>query len=312
MIVNRTGSAERRPRTNGVERLAPVAGSGFQPPRSNPGPKRRRWNVDGAFPLLLLGSALLVYTAILANEELASRSAHLPLWGLVGGVGAVIVGAGIYSTFLGPDTPMVSDSQKDWVTVPKAEWEALRSGRRTADHPRPSPRDPEWLERPSDREIDLPLRADLPSAYRADAGLPRGRPTGVTPAPLLTPPIPKRPQRGPAGTVPSATSLNIPAPRIRSSPRIPPRGSLDELNAALTELEHLVNTDDNMAPRPTKAPPELHPGSCGDCDRDVSRDPSPSNCADCGRGLCVDCAFSSQSEDGDLRCIACRVHNERT
>jgi len=88
--------------------------------------KRRPLNFDGAFPLLLLGSALLCYAAVLANEELASKSPHLPLWGLVGAVGAVIAGAGIYSTFLVPDQAPALDLTKDWVTVPKAEWEALR------------------------------------------------------------------------------------------------------------------------------------------------------------------------------------------
>jgi hypothetical protein len=86
--------------------------------------RRRPGNLEGAFPLLLMGSVLLVYAAILANSELASKSSHLPLFGLVGGVGVVILGAGIYSTFLAPDTPPASSANEGWATIPKTGREA--------------------------------------------------------------------------------------------------------------------------------------------------------------------------------------------
>jgi len=99
---------------------------------------RRSRNFEGALPLLLIGSALLCYAAVLANEELGSKSAHLPLWGLFGAVGAVIAGAGIYSTFFVPSEAKALDLPKDWVTIPKAEWEALRASQPTVAPP-PSP-----------------------------------------------------------------------------------------------------------------------------------------------------------------------------
>jgi len=126
-----------------------VPGPGSFPRRGMPGtasgrtgsstsPKRRALNIEGAFPLLLIGSALLCYAAVLANEELSSNGGHLPLWGLVGAVGAVIAGAGIYSTFLVPAQVQALDLTKEWVTVPKAEWDALRARPKITSRPVPA------------------------------------------------------------------------------------------------------------------------------------------------------------------------------
>jgi hypothetical protein len=101
---------------------------------------RRSLNLEGAFPLLLIGSALLVYAAVLANQEISSSGSHLPLWGLVGGVGGVIAGAGIYSTFWVPTEASELGTSNDWVTIPKTEWEVLRASRPNADRPSSPPR----------------------------------------------------------------------------------------------------------------------------------------------------------------------------
>ena len=109
-------------------------------PSRNPSSSGRRpLNFEGAFPLLLIGSALLCYAAVLANEELATKGGHLPLWGIVGAVGAVIAGAGVYSTFLVPAQAEALDLTKEWVTIPKAEWEALRAPPTIANRPVPVP-----------------------------------------------------------------------------------------------------------------------------------------------------------------------------
>jgi len=120
--------------------------------RIPPETKRRPLNVDGAFPLLLIGSALLCYAAVLANQELGSKSAHLPLWGLFGAVGAVIAGAGIYSTFFVPSKAEGVDLPEEWVTIPKAEWVALRASQpKVVPSPSPLPTPPVVAQRFSSR-----------------------------------------------------------------------------------------------------------------------------------------------------------------
>lgn len=294
---------------------APVGRVAHNPRTKRHGPtaphKRHLSNLEGALPLLLIGCALLVYAAIIANQELASKGGHLPLWGLVGGVGAVIVGSGIYSTFLDPGGPSVPNSTKDWVTVPKAEWDALRLGRRTVDRSESPPRDPPWLERPTDRTIEPHTPPTVPTPLRASTEHIPIRLTRAIPAPPPIPPVLRRsnqtaarPFIGPTGPTPIVPNLSRWAPSSRSSE------SLKGLNEALTELETLVHNDFRMPPRRVKGARPAGPPSCADCDRDMSIDPAPNSCTDCGRGLCVDCAVSSQFEDGDLRCIECRVRRE--
>jgi hypothetical protein len=140
--VSQRSSALKNERASEVRAGAakPAPRSDTPPTRIHISSKRHFLNFDGAFPLLLIGSALLCYAAVLANEELASKSTHLPLWGIVGAVGAVIAGAGIYSTlFVPPEAPAL-DLSKEWVTVPKADWEALRAGRATLSGSRAPPR----------------------------------------------------------------------------------------------------------------------------------------------------------------------------
>ncbi len=149
-LTNRQRSEDETDGTQPVPRLD------IQHRSAAPGSGRRPLNLEGAFPLLLIGSALLCYAAVLANEELSSGSGHLPLWGLFGGVGAVIAGAGIYSTFLVPAKAPVSDLSKDWVTIPKAEWEALRASRPTVGPPPSPPRAPPIVARLYPSQVHKP------------------------------------------------------------------------------------------------------------------------------------------------------------
>lgn len=267
----------------------------------------RRRNFDGAFPLLLVGSALLVCAGILANSELASKSGHLPLYGLVGVVGAVILGAGIYSTFLEPESTGETTLGEEWVAVPKAEWDALRSGARPTGRSAPAGSDPPWLERPEDRGIDSLVPAPVPAS-----GAYLDPPSSTQPSPEVEGPTPtasalatldeleaalvnrtKRPSGNPPRTRTSASSGGTDSPA--------------SLEAVLTDLEGLVTKDPGAPPGPVKEAAPVQLSVCVDCDRDMSLDRSPSYCEDCGRLLCVNCAFSSVSEDGELRCIECRV-----
>lgn len=298
------------------------AGSGVPTPKP-----RRGGNFEGAFPLLLIGSVLLVYAGVIANQASASNGTHLPLWGLIGGVGAVVVGAGVYSSFLEPALPFTPDSPNDWVTVPKAEWEAVRPRRRVTAPPEPATDEPPWWEGPSD-ESPLPLdRLDPPKAAPRDPEGPASPRVVVPPRVALARATPKPIARS---TNPPAPTPNVmpnsrgrtpspvisppkPSPpvlRAVPTPAIPRKGSTRELKEAISELESLVIGEFQLPPRrPQKVVPG-EPPLCADCDRKLTGDVASTSCAGCGRGLCVDCALSSQYEDGDLRCIECRVRAE--
>jgi len=249
--------------------------------------KRHLDNFEGAFPLLMIGSVLLVYAGILASQQIGSHSSHLPLWGLLGGVGAVIVGAGVYSSFLEPEgmpTPSPSD---DWVTVPRAEWEArtrggtasARSRTRTEGAPTPI-----WWE-------DTVANAPAPVS-------PASPPTGGVRASRAP---------SPAGRFPVSTRPRPPAGVI---PRPSARYSFRELSDQLSELEALVYGGSVPFPRKPATSPSRKPAptaTCMDCDRPLTPAASSTPCRSCGRGLCARCADSSKAEDGDVRCVECRA-----
>jgi hypothetical protein len=280
-------------------------------PGVDPTLKWRPGNLEGAFPLLLIGSALLVYCAILRNEALASSGVHFPLWGIVGAVGAVIAGAGVYSVFLEPVDLTVPAAPEGFVMVPKAEWEAARS------HPRSSARStsttsvPSWWEGP-------PVYPDIaPEAPTSPTGpIETTQPYSVRAGKSTSrPPITLRSSSRPLGdglgfpAVPRPPSRTVPAPGL--APPIPRRASTYELEETITELEALVEGASRPSPRRT---PGARPGDsrlCADCGRRLSADPASNPCSGCGRELCVDCALSSQFEDADLRCTDCRAHDLR-
>ena len=272
--------------------------------------KRPPRNIDGAFPLLHIGSALLVYCAILRNEALASSGAHFPLWGVVGAVGAVIAGAGVYSIFLDPSEPPES-APEGYVMVPKTEWEAARSARRATPRPVSAAVVPPWWEGPEVDTETPPMHPTQPPVHR-----PITRPAPVPPArarPTL-PRVPPPSQRATGGSPRSASPPHTPTPRVTPLGPTPPTARetpLSELEAAISELEALVDRDPGPgSPRPAKASPQ-ESGSCVDCGREMARDWDPSRCSGCGRTLCVDCALASQFEDTDLRCIECRAREPR-
>ncbi len=289
------------------------------PPRAGAG--RRVWNFEGAFPLLLIGGALLVYAAILANQEMPLSAHHLPFYALVGGVGAVVAGAGVFSTFLPPEpeeAPTIIPD--DWVVISRSEWEESRAPRRIATPPpslpeRSSDQPPWWEGAPSPSvPAPAPPRAtpppDAPSVRRS------------TPAPPPRPParVASSPAQAPVTPAPSRARPPSP-PASRTAPSTPTQARLEayrqefpqEFLQALSELEEIAHRELDRAP-PTPAPsPEPGDDRCVDCERKLpANDPSPNLCESCGRGLCIDCALSSQREDGDLKCIECRVRPDAT
>jgi len=251
------------------------------------GMSRHPDNFEGAFPLLLIGSALLVYAGFLASQEFGAKSGHLPLWGLLGGVGAVIVGAGIYSTFLEPGFPAAAKPQGDWVTAPNTEWDAVaRARHRTPSGTPPQDELPIWWEGSPEPRIDT-----ASSRLHGTRERPRGGDRR----------IPETPR-------PTARDLEP----VR--PFLPPRSrySLKELNDRLSELETLVNSASLPAVRGVAPSGDSLAGgtaSCMDCATRFPADGPAARCNGCGRGLCASCAASSRMEDGVVRCVACRARD---
>ncbi len=233
-----------------------------------------RRNVEGAFPLLLIGGALLVYAVILAQQELGAHSSHLPLYGLVGGVGAVIAGAGIFSALsVEPETALPR--------VPEAVAPLARRGRGAPNATSRAYRKnavPIWWEGPE----GSPSAAPVPSTVG------------------IAPPAPRAASMRPGGSVA--------VPSLPSGADLGPNRKWNnaELTELVAEIEAMVREHNSRFPaRPARPMPKGVPACC-DCHASMAADPSPSCCSDCGRGLCVDCALASSLEDGDLRCLECR------
>jgi len=241
-------------------------------------------NLEGAFPLLLIGSVLVVYAGYLASAHAASGPSHLPLWGLLGGVGAVIVGAGIYSTLLEPET----------VGGPTVRWEPGTAG--------PT----------GDATPFKPVESAVPS--RTEAGpawweaLTRSPPIAEssTPGPVRVSSPTRRPLTSPpAGAAPAPSG---PLPPVVKSPS---RGrySLQELRKTLDELESMAGASPGSSLRAARLSGAHTVSNCVDCDRAFPGGRASARCPGCGRGLCGSCVELSRSEDGVVRCTDCRARD---
>jgi hypothetical protein len=298
---------DRPPRTSGsgapLPKQSAVVSRGSRSRKS----KRSSKNFEGAFPLLLIGSALLVYCAILRNQSVSASGAHFPLWALIGTVGAVIAGAGVYSVFLNPSAPAARVVPEGFVLVPEAECEASRPGRRVDGRSTPPMLDPPWWEGPEvypEPSRERPTRAAIPRVADRSVPPPRMAPRGQ--------PAPPPARRAPAGGMgPAPRPPPRAVPTRGPEPLAPRRASLSELNETLAELEALADSEFKPSPRrmPKTVPTEPH--SCADCGRGLPSGPSEERCSGCNRTLCVDCALSSQFEDADLRCNECRAREPK-
>jgi len=246
--------------------------------------RRRLDNLEGAFPLLLIGSVLLLYAGYLASQEAGSRTAHLPLWGLLGGVGAVIVGAGIYSTLLEPGG---------------AERLATRVGRGAGSLSR--------------RGTAIEARANVPPGTTGEFPIWW---EGSAELPQVVHPLPSEAAQRAAATRPSVSRTprrtNRPAelfPSGTGRPLGPGRYSLQELRKTLDELEAMVGS----APAGDTGSARLAGGhtvtACVDCERAFPGGRPSARCPGCGRGLCGRCTDLSRAEDGVIRCNECRARD---
>jgi hypothetical protein len=238
-----------------------------------------RHNFEGAFPLLLIGGALLIYAVVLANQEIGMHGSHLPLYGLVGGVGAVVAGAGLYSAF------SVSASDRNATATSSASAPRLpqrgRGAPNATSRAHPKSFSPTWWEGPG----------EAPAPVRGGA---KGTEVRVAPRPASTRSIPEL-----------ASEVRAPGKSVADPQLSRPSPNADLLDQ-LAEIEAIAQEMQRRSPRRSARPALKGVMACCDCDAPMDSDPAPNFCPECHRRLCVDCALASSLEDGELRCLECR------
>ncbi|HYA54631.1 MAG TPA: hypothetical protein VEG42_03405, partial [Thermoplasmata archaeon] len=201
-----------------------------------------------------------------------------------GGVGGVIVGAGIYSTLLEPET----------VGGPTVRWEpgtAEPTGDATSVKlvasavPSRTDAGPAWWEGPARGVANAESSTSGPSRISSPTRRPpTSRPAGASPAPSgPAPPVSKSPSRG--------------------------RYSLQELRKTLDELESMAGASPGSSLRAARLSGAHTVSNCVDCDRAFPGGRASARCPGCGRGLCGSCVELSRSEDGVVRCTDCRARD---
>lgn len=254
-------------------------------------------NLKGALPLLALGGFLIAYAIVLSWEEPALPGGHLAVWELVVAVGAVILGAGVFSLFLAEST------------------QASETGRPTAGPSRDRP-----PERPGPIErVEPPILAARPVrgalvGHQPEAGPPpwwEGPPKRTERRPLTAPVV--SPPRSAAAQRPSTDSRTplIARPARSGLPRSvrlesrPPEPLPLDVAEALAEWEAIARPSRPLLAQPPAEPPGPRTDRCVDCNRAIEIDPGARGCQRCGRRLCAECARSAVQSSGQIACIDC-------
>ncbi len=240
-----------------------------------------RWNLHGAFPLLLIGSVLLVYGVTLGLQVPTPTVARFEIWEMVVAVGATLVGSGLFSLAYATES---EDAPERAPRRPAAAAPGPRIAPQAKTVPPRGPERtvPEWWEGPTApdpgrRRAPAPAAGDAPSGARA-----------------LGPPV--------STSIPATDTGAASGPEDRAG-----RGH-EEIDGALLELESIAR--DMGEP---KAPPQLfvagravHIDRCADCGRALALDAPERFCVECGRSLCPDCGHPARGNRDGVACQRCR------
>lgn len=261
------------------DRSPPAAPAASSPARTRD--DVRRLNVEGAYPLFLIGSALLVYGVIVGLEVPPPTIGRFEIWQLVIVVGSTIVAAGLFSLYFAIDMA------------------------RTSPPPAPAESIPPEPDRTRGRPLTAPS-ASSPTKYIAAPwweGPPVAEPlvqTRTRPAPSVV----SRAQK-PAGPV--ARPSSSPIPERAAGPNPPPPRTQDEVADSLRELDaislEIASTSVAKSRPPVKKPLARR---CADCGRPASSAGPGPMCSHCGRALCAECAEGSLLRTADVTCASCQ------
>jgi len=235
-------------------------------------------NVAGAFPLLLVGAALVVSAVILYLQTARLPGHSLPVWELVALVGATVLTAGVLSLFL---AEAVESTPGPAIADPVLLDEEFPSPTGRED-PRqiaaPQSATPPWWEGP-------PIRVPAPESG--------ARPT-FRPPDLPASKPPDRPE------ISGATSeFGRPPPQVVRSEEP------SEIATALRELDG-ISEDVLTTSRSNTGTTGTPAARCGDCGRRMDRKEKLLQCELCGLRFCSTCAGPASMAAGPVLCRACR------
>ncbi len=222
-----------------------------------------RWNVQGAFPLLLIGAALLAYGLALAVQSPSPTIGRFEIWEVVIVVSSTLIGAGIFSLLYAAEPPTEAPGPRD-APAASGSTKAMSGPARREDPSRTRAlEDPPWLEGPDAVEVPGPV------AYASSASRGIARPAAPSHAAATL-----------ARRAEEARDPDPPAPSGR-----------DEIESALEELE-AISKDITTQPSPASgrsAPRRSSVPRCADCGRTLTLEQPGRACRECGRPLCEDC-----------------------
>lgn len=242
-------------------------------------PRSTQVNLEGAYPLLLIGAAVLVYGVILALQVPPPSIGRFEIWQLAIVVGATILAAGIFSLYFATLSPK---------EVP--ETPVRRPSAPPPEHPRATPR-PTATVPPSTATAPPWWEGPPPSA---PTSRPRVASASLSPSATDVP-------AGPASSRRATTH-----PVLSVSPDRPPVPKADEIESLLTELDAISRElTATSAPRSPATPPKPRLRSCIDCGRSSGGTGPGPMCSHCGRTLCTGCAEASLLRTGDVTCQSC-------
>ena len=254
-------------------------GSGPGHPTSSRG-HARSLNVEGAYPLLLIGGALIVYGVIVGLQVPPPTIGRFEIWQLMIVLGTTIAAAGVFSLYF------AEEERRSAARTSRAVEGPSPSNRIRAPVPAPSsvaptaPSTAPWWEGPPESAAG---RRPAPARASTDSSsIPFGRPKSTPP------------------------SVTTPPPADAGSTSRSPT-SEDEIANTLKELEAIsreITSSSALAARP--APTKSQARRCSDCGRSIEREASRPSCSRCGRPLCTECAEASLLQTAMVTCSNCR------
>jgi hypothetical protein len=268
---------------------APSSQATSPPALGSPAERERVLNVRGAYPLLLIGSAILAYGVMVAIQVPPPTIGRFEIWQLVIVVGATVLAGGIFSLLFAiderPEPPRAPAGEPAPEIRPRS---APTVGGGQPVLPAAANPPPWWEGPPAKSSIP-----HVPPASRVAGSFP-------TPSSVPQPSVPEEreplAQEGPVGT-----------PTARAS---------DEITSTLKELDDIsrdVARDLSSVPGPSRksTPAPARVDQCWDCRRPIVDRESGLPCEECGKQLCASCGMESVIRSGSVSCRRCEVSSTK-
>lgn len=249
-------------------------------------------NVRGAYPLLLVGAAVLAYGVLVSVQTPGATVGRFEVWPLLVVIGATVVGAGVFSLYFAIEEPVPGSTSREVEELKRSTpANPPASAAKATKAATPGSTTPPWWEGLPEprRESKAPVRTAVPTTTK---------PTAASMEPHVPATSPTVPPRASSATIPPITAETD----LR-----------DEVASTLKELEAISREISSSAPSPPPRSPVSKPPAarCSDCGRPVVRDVTLI-CEECGNLLCANCARDTALSTGVITCRSCRDRTERT